>query len=393
MNLRTTIISVLIPLLFYSCSHKFNINEYIPAVDFRGVQIDKLEPEINILQSSVKVKINLKLKFRFTNPYDIPLTIPDHEFKFKMSGQQIAQLSKTKAAFVIPPKSSKIQFYSLVLDLDPRGYLQDFMGKDNPYSFESSFHILIKDYVKDKYAAGALKYLLKSDHINLPFEFGDTLRLALPPKIHPVLNEFAHIEFLGNANEINLRPMGPFVDFLLTTRIPVYAPTLSDPFRIRNVNPADFIVEKLSVVDSQADDKWQNFKNTWIKIKDDLKIEYPGPNTSGFRISIPVAIENQNEFPIETSFFTANARYNDTYNPYIIEFKSADGSKTIAGKRIIKYYLSWQTNFFNGNILQMLGNGQVLPHTPGIVGKIGVDFGYGIMEIPMNIQVPIKFGN
>ncbi len=393
MNLKTTTFAVCILILINSCSPKFNINEYIPSVDFRGVRIDKLEPEINILNSTLKVKINLKLKFRFNNPYDIALTIPDHEFKFKMSGRPIAQLSKSKESFVIPPKSNVIQTYALLLDLDPGAYLHDFMGKDNPYSFESTFHILIKDYVKDKYASSALKYIFKSDHIDVPFEFGDTLRLALPPKIHPTLSEFAHIDFLGRTNEINLSPMGPFVNFLINQTIGIYAPTWEDPFRIRNVNPADLIVEKLTVVDPQADKKWQDFKNKWNDVKNNLKIEYPGPNTSGFKIYIPFDIENPNEFPIETSFITANAVYNNSYSPYIIEFKSADASKMIPGKTKKKYYMSWQTNFFNGNILQMFGNGEALPYTPGIQGKIGMDFGYGIMEIPIDIRVPLKFGN
>jgi hypothetical protein len=104
-------------------------------------------------------------------------------------------------------------------------------------------------------------------------------------------------------------------------------------------------------------------------------------------------IYNPNEFPIEAGFFSSTAKLNNQYSPYTLEFKQSGNDKMIAPRSTKKLYLTWQTNFVPGNIMQAFGSGTLLPNNPALQGSFGVDIGYGLMEIPYNFTLPFKFGN
>lgn len=237
-----------------------------------------------------------------------------------------------------------------------------------------------------------MKALINKENFKIPFEYGDTLRLPLPPLISPALNDFSYVDFIGSNNTIDLSPLSGFVDFLLDAKIRVASPTATNWLRTVEVNAAGFLVDKLKILDPNADDKWDDFKAKWNQIKGDLKIEYLGPNTTGYKLYVPVNIYNPNEFPIESTFFTATAKYNESYDPYIMEIKPSDNDKIIPPKSNKKVYLTWQTNFFQGNIMDVFNSGKALPHDPSLSGKFGIDLGYGLMEIPYNFVIPFKFG-
>ncbi|MFZ1422909.1 MAG: hypothetical protein WAS55_03725, partial [Saprospiraceae bacterium] len=69
-----------------------------------------------------------------------------------------------------------------------------------------------------------------------------------------------------------------------------------------------------------------------------------------------------------------------------------DGNKMIQAKHSKKVYLTWQTNFFQGNILQAFGIGDPLISNPTLKGQIGVDIGYGNIQIPYQFTIPFKIG-
>ncbi|MFZ1255822.1 MAG: hypothetical protein WAR77_05685 [Saprospiraceae bacterium] len=391
MSIKSKVLLLSLVFLSMSCNRYFNIREYVPTVDFRGIEIKKLEPEIDIQHLAIKGKLTLNLKFRFNNPYDTQLTIPDHDFKFLMRDRTISQLSKRGASFIVPPKGSVTQRYSLELDLDPQGYFKDFMGKDNVYKFESTFYIKVDDYVQNVIARKAVKHMLGGDRITVPFEITDTLRLPLPPRI-AASSESSFLKFIGDNNQLNLTGLSPFVNLLLNTNVRVYAPLLTDWDRTINVNAADFIVARMNDINPIANERWNGFKSKWNNIKDNLVVEYPGPNTTGYKIYIPFELYNPNEFAIEAVMFTSTAMLNQNYSPYIVEFKTLDGNKMIQAKHSKKVYLTWQTNFFQGNILQAFGIGDPLISNPTLKGQIGVDIGYGNIQIPYQFTIPFKIG-
>ncbi|MBK9728017.1 MAG: hypothetical protein IPO86_07870 [Saprospiraceae bacterium] len=391
MSIKSKVLLLSLVFLSMSCNRYFNIREYVPTVDFRGIEIKKLEPEIDIQHLAIKGKLTLNLKFRFNNPYDTQLTIPDHDFKFLMKDRTISQLSKRGASFIVPPKGSVTQRYSLELDLDPQGYFKDFMGKDNVYKFESTFYIKVDDYVQNVIARKAVKHMLGGDRITVPFEITDTLRLPLPPRI-AASSESSFIKFIGDNNQLNLTGLSPFVNLLLNTNVRVFAPLLTDWDRTINVNAADFIVARMNDINPIANERWNGFKSKWNNIKDNLVVEYPGPNTTGYKIYIPFELYNPNEFAIEAVMFTSTAMLNQNYSPYIVEFKTLDGNKMIQAKHSKKVYLTWQTNFFQGNILQAFGIGDPLISNPTLKGQIGVDIGYGNIQIPYQFTIPFKIG-
>lgn len=378
--------------LFLSCNRYFNIRDYVPTVDFRGISIDKLEPEIDLQNFEVKGKLLLNLKFRFNNPYETQLTIPDHNFKFSMRNIPITQLSKRGNSFVVPAKGSITQKYSLELNLDPQGYFKDFMGKDNVYKFESTFYINVNDYVENVFARKAVKHIIGGDRIEIPFEISDTLRLPLPPKFS-LANEMSYIKFIGNNNKVNLTALSPFVNLLMDTRITVPNPSVTCWFCTREVNAASYLVSYLNAINPNANSTWSDFKNKWNDIKDNLIIEYPGPGTTGYKIYIPFEVLNPNEFSIEAAAFTTTASLNSNYSPYIVEFRTHDDDKIIKPGRKKKMYLTWQTNFFQGNILQAFGIGEPLISNPSIKMEMGFDLGYGNVQIPYKLSIPFKIGN
>ncbi|MBK6546025.1 MAG: hypothetical protein IPG12_12240 [Saprospiraceae bacterium] len=391
MSIKSKVLLLSLVFLSMSCNRYFNIREYVPTVDFRGIEIKKLEPEIDIQHLAIKGKLTLNLKFRFNNPYDTQLTIPDHDFKFLMRDRTISQLSKRGASFIVPPKGSVTQRYSLELDLDPQGYFKDFMGKDNVYKFESTFYIKVDDYVQNGIARKAVKHMLGGDRITVPFEITDTLRLPLPPRI-AASSESSFIKFIGDNNQLNLTGLSPFVNLLVDTKIKIPDPSATCWFCSKEINAANYLVSQIGLINTSAPIAWTNFLNKWNNIKNNLVVEYPGPNTTGYKIYIPFELYNPNEFAIEAVMFTSTAMLNQNYSPYIVEFKTLDGNKMIQAKHSKKVYLTWQTNFFQGNILQAFGIGDPLISNPTLKGQIGVDIGYGNIQIPYQFTIPFKIG-
>jgi len=75
-----------------------------------------------------------------------------------------------------------------------------------------------------------------------------------------------------------------------------------------------------------------------------------------------------------------------------MEIKPPGNDKIIPAKRSKKIYLTWQTNFINGNMMAAFGNG-TLTSNPALQGRFGFDLGYGMIELPFNFPITFKVGN
>lgn len=373
--------------------------DYLPTVDYRGVKVKSVEPQINLANQTVSADLTLSLTFRYTNPYKRPLRIPEHSFGMYMKnagltqGRELAHLAGAKSSFLVPAEGDTLVNYSLRLDLDPQGQMKDFLGWDNYYEFRSLVTVDLKEYLP----GGALRQALSGVNTSrqIPIAFGDSIRLPLPPVIKPKLNTAASMTWVGQMEKLDLslmrNGMSPFVNLITDTKVRVYSPTVSNPFRMVEVNFASHMMSLLSPVVPSANDQWENFKDNWDDFEDQPVIQYPGNRVTGIRVTFPFILYNPNHFPIESPELDMAAKLNSSYTPVTMEMEPG-GSKVIAPLQNKPMELSWQLNWNNTFTFQGLFSGQTLPNNPTFSGSMNVDIGYGMIRVPFSVTAPLTLG-
>lgn len=396
-TMKHTISFLLLACSLLSCNRY--LSDYIPTVDYRGLRIKSIEPQIDLQSQTVDAELLLQLAFRYSNPYKKPLRIPDHNFSVWMKnsglaqGRELAHLAGTGSSFVVRPESDTVVQYLLRLDLDPLGQMKDFLGWDNVWEFRSLVTLDLKEYLP----GGAIKQALSGVNTKreIPLVFSDSIRLPLPPVVRPQSGATARVAWLGQMESLDLKPlrdgMNPFVNLIKDTKVQVYAPTVSNPFRTVEVNFADHMMSLLTPVVPAADDTWDDFKDAWTDFKNQPVLEYPGPRVTGLRVTFPFQIYNPNHFPIESPEMDMSARLNSSYTPMQMEMDPS-GSKLIGPLQNKTMTLSCRLNWNNTFTFQGLFSGQALPNNPTFSGNINVDIGYGMIRVPYSVVVPLNLG-
>lgn len=395
--MKRTIVLLLVASSFLSCNRY--LSDYIPTVNYRGLRIKSIEPQINPQTQSVDAELFLQLAFSYSNPYKKPLRIPDHNFSVWMKnsglpqGRELAHLAGVGSSFVVGPESDTVVQYLLRLDLDPLGQMKDFLGWDNVWEFRSIVTLDLKEYLP----GGALKQAFSGVETkrDIPLAFSDSIRLPLPPVIKPQTGAAGQVAWLGQMETLDLKPlrdgMNPFVNLMKNTKVQVYSPTLNNPFRTVEVNFADHMMSLLTPVIPAAGDTWDNFNDAWTDFKNKPVIQYPGPRVTGLRVTFPFLIYNPNRFPIESPEMDMSARLNNSYMPVQMEM-TPGSSKIIAPLQNKAMTLTCRLNWNNTFTFQGLFSGQALPNNPTFSGNINVDIGYGMIRVPYAVVVPLNLG-
>lgn len=390
---------LLTALASFSCNRY--VADFVPTIDYRGVKVKSVEPQINLSTQQVQAEINLQLSFRYHNPYKRALRIPEHSFGVYMKnagltqGRELAHLAGGKGSFRVPAEGDTVVQYLLRLDLDPLGQMKDFLGWDNYYEFRSVVRVDLKEYLPGGALRQALGQVMGNTVREIPISFGDSIRLPLPPVIKPSLNTQAQVVWVGEMEKLDLKPlrdgMNPFVSLITNTQVAVYSPTLQNPFRTVQVNFADHMVSLLTPVVPSADNSWNSFKSNWTTFKNQPSIEYPGPRVTGLQIKVPFVIHNPNHFPIECPEMEMEARLNSSYTPLSMEIDPGS-SKIISPLQEKRVNCTWQMNWNNTFTLPGLFSGQALPNNPTFAGNVNVDIGYGMIRVPFSVTAPLKLG-
>lgn len=425
---------ILLLLLFSYCSPR--ITDNIPTVRYQNLRIEQIQPEIE----RANLKLKLGMRFVFKNPLNQDLLIPEHDLTFLLNNRKLSGDINRQAAFTLTKKSEKQVVYYFTFDLNPQGVLRDLdvLGKDNYFELNSEFKLDLADYGIDL-PAGLGKYTFE-------VAYGDTIRLPLLPEIRPA-TQVGRIELLGQMENLDLRPFknaaqpfmsllnqtfyaqDPFMKLMLETKVPVYTPEPSNPFKTTEVNLANHVVNTLlSPIDPQAMTKWNGLKNklapdspqpvmdqvvnTFLKpinpaapqqwaafktqwnnftanIPDNL--EYPGARVSGILVEIPFLIHNPNEFSIEAPAFFAGADL-PSFQPVALSAEPQGNASIAAGENrlmLLRMSLRWGDDEQPG--FGWLVNGDVL--RPTLKGSTRLDLGYGPVNVDMEVPLNLKLGN
>jgi hypothetical protein len=422
-------------LLLCTCS----VYEKIPNVQFRGPTLQAVQSNINLKQ----LKIDLGLRFLFVNPLKKAIVVPDHSFVMKLNGQELPGQLQKKSSFQVPAEGERLETYIYTFDLSPDGILQglNVLGKDNYYEFIAEVEVDLKDFgIKIPTALGKLP-LRKH---KLEFEFGDSIRLPLPPIVE-VAGAPGRINFLGQMEQFDLEPVknamtpmvdllldaefdagqiDPFVNLLLTAMVDVYAPTALQPFRTIKVNLGDHMVNTLlaplfpqapqqwedfkekmnpgvvnvmdhlvnvflAPINGQAPTHWTQFKLKWEDFKErPLNFQYPGPRVTGLRVEMPYRIFNPNAFPIRSpTLFGAATEGNR--QPLSFQAAPSQGAQLIPpnarSDMLVMFTLDW-SQAGQG----LLGILQGHTFQPRLIGRASVDLGYGVMNFDIDLPVSLQ---
>ncbi|MEO0468530.1 MAG: hypothetical protein AAF206_02835 [Bacteroidota bacterium] len=304
--MRYLIFSLIFLLTFSSCKQVLSLQETIPTVGFRGVEVKSFQPSLEL----EKMRLTLGLRFLFRNPFNKALSIPEHTFKLELNGDPMPGMPVQKRGFSVPANSERMQTYEVQFNLDPEGNLAvlDVLGKDNVYRFSSSVKLDLSDFLNEleKYDIdlpsnqltenGKLKNYLnkKLGTRTLEFAFSDTIRLPTLPEIKPSVHPI-RVQFTGQMNEINLKALrdpvenfgdvlinesgaavtDPFLNLLENTEIVVPAPTFTNWARTDTINILDHTIAMLESFSGQGniDGKWDQLKGKLSYSSDQLAMD------------------------------------------------------------------------------------------------------------------------
>jgi hypothetical protein len=427
----------LLPLLAFgfallpSCQSTLKVQEAVPTVAFRGAEVERVQLS---MQAEEKY-LELALRFGFRNPYSKAFTVPAHEVRFELNGEVFPIQAEAQTAFEVPAEQEVIRTYLLRFDLDPANQPAGILGRDNTYTFTSSFELDLADF--------GIQLPMGWGRRTLEFSFGDTLRLPLLPIVEPS-NEAGQVAFLGTMERLDLGQlrgaMTPMVDLLLEANYPsqagagflqmldgirVPSPTLNDPsatialsaamvgflkgfdpnaddkweaFRAQvapagNVKLMDhFVTHFLKPIHATAPGDWQAFKSNWQTFKSQpAVIEYPGLRITGLNVRLPVRLRNPNQFPIQAPSSFLSAQLPNDYHPIRMRAQPSGSPQIPAGgSRTLTLELQLDWSSLDQGWHSLIA-GQAL--TPGLEGETTVDLGYGPTTIEIHLpSVPVQFG-
>ncbi len=381
------------------CGSVKNIADLLPTAEFHKFKVKKFEPAIRMEPFKVSAKMTIGLCFRFHNPYNRELTLPAPELQFNIRNHELLAMNRVEdlATLKIPAKKHLDVYYDYEIQMDPESAFLNLLGKDNPYSFKCTMVINLRDYIKDsiatRFANQAIPIVSRFverdvSRYKLEIVYDDTLRLPLPPVIQPDLTRPPSLGLKGQMETLDLRPvrniMNPFVRAIRETTITV--PIDHDVIVIQQM------LDILSGFGLDLTQKWDDFVEGWTDFQNQPVLKYPGTNTTGIEIKVPIKVYNPNEFEIECPQFEIKTMSDidnaNSYTPFYVSQKAATSNPMIAAKGTKQVWITSGINWNSGYTLPniILGTTPAIPH-PGVKGAFTYDLGYGSMNIPFSFGV------
>ncbi len=334
----------------------------IPTIGYQSIAVSAIEPDFG----SGQLRLDVDLRFRFTNPLERSLTIPAHEFYLAVDGEILPFTVKQQESFVLDPQSVTDVVYPFAFDLGPNSPLAvyDLLGRDVPYQFVSSVQI-------------ALPFFLGSRSFQISHE--GEIRIPLLPSVQ-LASELPTLRLLGDFDTWNVSAirnvMAPFVNLLVTGEI------LGQPVM-------DTIIGTLSLVNDDADDYWEDFVTAWGSfMAGPGNVVVPTGLPDGIRVTIPFDIHNPNRFPIESPQLRADLRLAGRTTRLSRLDARPVGSTIIPPQqtRRMRVVAELRWSEIEGGMWSLLSGQSV---NVDLDGEISADVGYGPMRIPVNLALPI----
>jgi LEA14-like dessication related protein len=335
----------------------------IPTIGYQSISVSAIEPDFG----SGQLRLDVDLRFRFSNPLDRSLTIPGHEFHLSVDGEVLPFTVKQQESFVLEPQSVTDVVYPFVFDLGPNSPLAvyDLLGRDVPYQFVSSVEI-------------ALPFFLGNRTFTMSHD--GEIRIPLLPSVQ-LASELPTLRLLGGFDTWNVAAirnvMAPFVDLLINGEF------LGQPVM-------DNLMGTLSIVDPGAGVFWQSFVTAWTSfMAGPGSVVVPTGLPDGIRLTIPFDIYNPNQFPIESPRLRADIRLAGRTTRLSRLDASPVGSTLIPPQqtRRMRVLAELRWSEIEGGMLSLLSGQSV---NVDLDGEVTADVGYGPMRIPVSLALPVS---
>jgi hypothetical protein len=321
----------------------------IPTAQFDAIRFDQVE----VLVASQEARLTVVLEFRVDNPTGTRLVIPRHDFAVLMGlpGQPESQMTQvhagSKMSTTVPAGGHASVEYAIPLSLNPvsANRALAYLGHEAVYQFQASMDLGV---LNPPAGPPTLKHRGR-------------VKLPLPPRI--ALDGAPSFQFVGGLERIDLRALKSEMQPAVTAI-------------------SNFGVGNIPLLGQH----WNNFVAAFNRLN--LLIDYPGPDTEGVSVTVPVRVTNQNHFEIELPAFASAARITGAANP-VLEVRLTPGSGTtlsqaqrtlgrLESKRLLAVSTARWKDLADGlpQILRPNGLSGVQ-----LSGSVSVDLGYGPMKI------------
>ena len=360
-RLGTTAVLISVVVLIVSCATFPNAR--IPTIAYQSISVSAIEPDFG----GGQLRLDVDLRFRFTNPLDRSLTVPAHEFHLAVDDEILPFTVKQQESFVLEPQSVTDVVYPFVFDLGPGSPLAayDLLGRDVPYQFVSSVEI-------------ALPLFLGSRTFQVTHE--GEVRVPLLPSVQ-LASELPTLRLLGGFDTWNVAAirnvMAPFVNLLITGEI------LDQPVM-------DNVIGTLSIVGPAAGVFWQSFVSAWESfLAGPGNVVVPTGLPDGIRLTIPFDIYNPNHFPIESPRLRADIRLAGRTTRLSRLDANPVGSTIIPPQqtRRMRVLAELRWSEIEGGMWALVSGQSV---NVNLDGEVTADVGYGPMRIPVSLALPIS---
>ena len=322
----------------------------VPNAQFDAIRFEQAEISVADQEGSLDVV----LAFKVDNPTATRLWIPRHTFAMRLGleGQTEEQMTVvqtgTRSRVSVSPRAETTVEYTVPLSLSSSSanQLASYLGHEAVYQFDATVDL------------GAL-----NPSGNPPrLRHRGTLKLPLPPQI--ALNGTPRFSFVGQLEEIDLTETQSKMAGV------VGAINQLGPGTLPGVGP-----------------HWNQFMNAYNSLN--TVVSYPGPNTDGVNIRVPMRVRNPNHFPIELPAFSSSVGLANASEPVVdLTLRPSTGNALNRNQRTIgarsTRTVSAETTVRWSELPQgfqsiLQSNG--LNNAVEIEGSISVDLGYGPVKV------------
>jgi hypothetical protein len=321
----------------------------IPTAQFDAIRFEQAE----VLVATQEARLTVVLQFLVDNPTGTRLMIPRHDFAVLMGlpGQPESQMTQVhagaKTLTMVPAEGHASVDYEIPLSLNPVGANRAlaYLGHEAVYQFQATVDLGVLN------PSAGPPTLKQRGRVKLP----------LPPRI--ALDGTPSFRFVGGLERIDLQALKSQMQ---------PAVTAISAFGVGNI--------------PLLGPHWNSFVAAFNRLN--LIIDYPGPDTEGVSVTVPVRVTNQNHFAIELPAFASAARITGTENP-VLDVQLTPGSGTtlsqsqrrigpLGSKRLLAVSTARWKDLADGlpQILRPNGLSNVQ-----LRGSVSVDLGYGPMKI------------
>lgn len=334
----------------------------VPTIAYHGISLSAIEPDFG----SGQLRLDMDLRFRFSNPLARSLTIPAHEFHLVVDNEVLPFTVKQQESFVLEPETVTDVVYPFSFDLGPDSPLAvfDLLGRDVPYQFVSSVEITLPLML------GTRTFQMSHD---------GELRIPLLPSVH-LASQAPTLRLLGTFDTWSIAAirtvMAPFVNLLIDGKV-------------FGVPVMDSIMGTLSLASPAASVFWQNFVSAWEDFQEGPgNVVLPTGLPDGIRVEIPFDLYNPNYFPIETPQLQAGIRVAGRSTRLTYLDASAVGVNFVPPRQTRRMRVTAELRWseIEGGMAALLTGQSV---NVSFDGEVTADVGYGPMRVPIELQFPL----